>query len=331
MNKAVLLVVGLAVVACANFVSDQTGGDEVPSDMIYLGKRPAYDETQFKGKNILVTGGSSGIGFATALTFARFGSNVVIVSRDSNPNWFTGNQAVEKIQNDEIVKQSGGKISWVKTDVSERAQVEALFNTFAKDNFMLDYAVNNAGIVGVANVGTLFNSSISYFGGEHDAVKNNLIGCELSLEAEIAQFKKSGKNGNIVNLASVNGYRACNGAPLYAASKFGIIGLTRTVGVEYARGTPTIRVVALAPGFTNTSLVWQQVKLFEGLGQTWEGDYITPDSELWQKWKSYIQKKCPTGDLADPMDQANMIAYLLSDSAELITGSVFTVDGTIGA
>jgi len=330
MNKAVLLFAVLSVAVFA-FVPIQYGED--PSDIVYYGKRPAYDETQFKGKNILVTGGSSGIGYATALTFARFGSNVVIVSRDSHPDWYTGAQAVEKIQADDIVKQSGGTIRWVQTDVSEKDQIEALFDGFQKDGFMLDYAVNNAGIVGCANIGPnrLFNDTVQYLGGQYDAVKNNLLGTEFSLEAEIAQFKSTGKNGAIVNLASVNGYRACNGAPLYAASKFGIIGLTRSVGVEYARGTPTIRVNAIAPGFTNTSLVWQQVKILEGTGQTWEGKYITPDSEEWGRWVDHFKEMCPSGDLADPMDQANMIAYLLSDSAALCTGAVFTVDGTIGA
>jgi len=329
MSKTLVFAFIVAVVALgvsANFATAAIEDDE-PVEMIYMGKRPAYDETQFAGKNILVTGGSSGIGFAAAMTFARFGANVVIVSRDSNPDWFTGQQAVEKIEADETVKEKGGKIRWYKCDVSNQSNMDDLFAQFEKDNFMLDYAINNAGIVGA--VGDLIDT-VKYFGGEHDAVRNNLMGCVISLEHEIAQFMVSKKNGAIVNTASVNGYRACKGGPLYATSKFGVVGLTRSVGTEYARGTPTIRVNALAPGFTNTSLVWNQAKLLEGIGQTWEGEYITPSHPLWKKWESHFKSLCPTGDLADPMDQANMMAYLLSDSAELITGSVFTVDGLIG-
>jgi len=327
MNKILLSVAVFAVAVSATFPY-MTYGDDNNEDMIYLGTRPAYDETQFAGKNILVTGGSSGIGFATALTFARFGSNVVIVSRDSNPDWFTGAQAVAKIEADDIVQAKGGKIRWYKCDVADRDQVKSLFKQFVDDKFMLDYAVNNAGIVGA--VGNLKDTE-KYLGTEHDAVRNNLQGTVNTLEEEIAQFHNSGKDGAIVNLASVNGYRASPGGALYATSKFGIVGLTRSVGTEYARGTPLIRVNAIAPGFTNTSLVWQQTKLLDGSGrQTWEGEYVTPSSDLWKQYASHFQSLCPTGDLADPMDQANMIAFLLSDSASLITGSIFTVDGLIG-
>jgi len=325
MSKTLLLIAGLVVLAFA--ASPRMTFDDDEADVIYLDARPAYDETQFAGKNILVTGGSSGIGFATALTFARFGADVVIVSRDSNPNWFTGNQAVEKIQADEIVQAKGGKIRWYKCDVADRSQVHDLFNTFINEKYMLDYAVNNAGIVGAVG---LLNETAKYLGTEHDAVRNNLQGILNTLEEEVSQFHLSGKDGSIVNLASVNGFRASPGGPLYSTSKFGVVGLTRSVGVEYARGSPIIRVNALCPGFTNTSLVWQQTKLLEGIGQVWEEPYVTPSHELWQKYASHFQAECPTGDLADPMDQANMIAYLLSDSAALVTGSLFVVDGVIG-
>jgi len=335
MSKAFLstcIVAAISVAAYANFIDifnpQRNFGN---SDIIYLGKRPAYDETQFKGKNILITGGSSGMGFAAAMTFARFGSNVVIVSRDSHPTWFNGKQAVEKISADEIVKANDGKIRWYKCDVSKKADLDALFKKFDEDKFMLDYAINNAGIIGGINLNnSLLNDTVQYFGGEHDAVMNNLVGTVFCLEHEIAQFKASGKNGAIVNTASVNGYRASAGGPLYPASKFGIIALTRSVGTEYARGTPTIRVNAIAPGFTNTSLVWQQCKIMEGLSQDWEGDYINPSHPLYQKYIPVFKSWCPTGELSDPMDQANMMAFLLSDSAALITGSVFTVDAVLG-
>ena len=92
MSKALLSVLLVAAIAVA--VSAFLDGNFMDNDeniqMIYTGNRPTYDQTQFIGKNILVTGGSSGIGFATAMTFARFGAHVYIVSRDSNPDWFTG-------------------------------------------------------------------------------------------------------------------------------------------------------------------------------------------------------------------------------------------------
>jgi len=293
--------------------------------IIYMGTRPTYDQKQFIGKKVFITGGSSGIGFATAMTFARFGADVVIISRDSNASWFNGSGAVERIKADPVVKENNGKIRWYKADVSNKENMTALFKQFETEKWEMDLAVNNAGIVGA--IGTLANTA-KYFGGEHDPIRNNLQGTIICLDLEIAHFKKTKKDGAIVNLASVNGMRGAPGAPLYPTSKFGILGLTRSVGTEYARGTPTIRINAIAPGFTNTSLVWQQVKGLIGL-QLWEGDYITPASKLWQDNKQRYLDRCPTGDMADPMDQANMIAFLLAEESSLITGSIFTVDGLI--
>jgi len=332
MNKAlftVLFVAAVAMVASANFAMDfMSNINSFADDVISVPPRPTYDEKQFIGKKVLVTGGSSGIGFATALTFARFGADVVICSRDSNSNWFTGKQAVKKIEDDPIVKENKGKITWYKADVSDWDSISKFFKKLEDDKFVLDYAVNNAGIVGAA--GTLKDTA-QYFGGEHDCVRNNLMGTVNCLELEIEMWTKHNKNASVVNLASVNGFRSSPGAPMYATSKFGILGLTRNVGVQYARGTPSIRVNAIAPGFTNTSLVWQQTKLISGQAkQVWEGDYITPDSELWKTYAPYFESRCPTGKIADPMDQANMIAFLLAEESGLITGSIFVVDGVIG-
>ena len=95
MNTSLFLVVAALVVAASSrSVFDSmpiiTPGDVSVEGVDYLAARPTYDEKQFVGKKVFVTGGSSGIGFATALTFARFGADVVICSRDSNPSWFTG-------------------------------------------------------------------------------------------------------------------------------------------------------------------------------------------------------------------------------------------------
>jgi len=327
---SVFVVAALALVASCNFM-DYMNYMNVPisdDDYVTIPARPAYDEKQFIGKKILVTGGSSGIGFGTALTLARFGADVLICSRDSNSSWFTGAQAVEKIKADPTVQENNGKIRWEKADVSDKESITALFKKLDDEKWIIDYAVNNAGIVGCA--GTLHETSM-YFGGEHDAIRNNLIGTINCLELEIDLFTREKKNASIVNLASVNGYRAAAGAPMYAASKFGILGLTKSVGVEYPKGTPTIRVNAIAPGFTNTSLVWQQAKLISGTTkQVWEGDYITPSHPLWKQYASYFEERCPTGKIADPLDQGNMIAFLLAEESALITGSIFVVDGMIG-
>jgi len=321
------VVAALAMVASCNFM-DYLNVPITDDDYVTIPARPAYDEKQFAGKKILVTGGSSGIGFGTALTLARFGADVLICSRDSNPNWFTGKQAVEKIQADPIVQENNGKIRWEQADVSNKESITSLFKKLDDQKWIIDYAVNNAGIVGCA--GTLHATS-EYFGGEHDAIRNNLIGTINCLELEIDLFTREKKNASIVNLASVNGYRAAAGAPMYAASKFGILGLTKSIGVEYLGGEHPIRINAIAPGFTNTSLVWQQAKLISGAAQqVWEGDYITPSHPLWKQYAFYFEERCPTGHIADPLDQGNMIAFLLAEESALISGSIFVVDGMIG-
>lgn len=322
------------MVASCNLVFDFPTGLSVTNDglegVFVYGGRPTYDQEQFKGKNVFVTGGSSGIGFGTSLLFARFGAKVIFVSRDSNPKWFTGKQAEEKINADDTVKANGGSATWMKADVSDKASLKAIFDTFEKNGFIIDCAVNNAGIVGA--VGILKNIA-QYFGGEHDAVHNNLIGTVNSLELELAMFEKHKKNATIVNLASVNGYRASALGAMYASSKFGILGLTRSLGTQYAKGDFVVRINAIAPGFTNTSLVWQQVKLFSdppAANQTWEGDYITPSHPLWKEYGHLIIDRCPTGHIGEPLDQANMIAFLSAKESELIQGGIFTVDGLIG-
>jgi len=328
MSRLFVVVAAVALVASASFFfSDPV--EEKTDDIIFMRARPTYDKTQFAGKKVFVTGGSSGIGFGTALLFARFGADVVIVSRDSNPAWFTGAAAVEKIKADDIVKENKGNIRWYKADVADKKQIQELFTQLeTKEKWIMDYAVNNAGIVGAT--GTM-KDIVQYFGTEHDAIHNNLQGTINCLELEIDLWQRNKKDAAVVNLASVNGYRAAPRGALYAGSKFGILGLTRNVGVEYARGTPVIRVNAIAPGFTNTSLVWQQAKLIAGVAnQTWEGEYVTPDSQLWKDNEDYFLSLCPTGAFAQPEDQANMIAFLLAKESALITGSIFTVDGMIG-
>jgi len=328
MNKFIIFA-ALVMVASANFYQGYPRtGLSVPEGVFSIGARPTYDQTQFIGKNVFITGGSSGMGYATALTFARFGANVIICSRDSNPAWFTGKAAVDSISADPIVKENKGTIRWIKADVADKDNITALFKILEDEKIVLDYAVNNAGIVGAA--GTLHDTA-QYFGGEHDAVHNNLAGTINCLQLEINMWEKNNKNGSVVNLASVNGFRASPGAPMYSASKYGILGLTRDVGTQYARGNPTIRVNAIAPGFTNTSLVWQQVKLLAGVAnQTWEGDYITPASQLWKDYVDQFLAMCPTGTMADPLDMANMIAFLLAKESEIINGAIFVVDALLG-
>ena len=287
---------------------------------------PGYRWEQFVGKVVLVTGGSSGIGYATALSFARYGARVVICSRDSNPAWFNGTAAAARINADPDVLSLGGYARWVRADVSKAADVDALLADIEATEGTLDIAVNNAGISGA--MGPLLETE-QYLGTEHDALQTNIFGQAQSLAAELQLFARQQRGGVIVNVASVNGFRGADDAPLYATSKHASIGLTKSVALELALAPHHIRLNAIAPGFTSTSLLWQQAKFLESGQQPWLGDYITPEHPLWQKWGPVLAASAPSGLMCDPMDLARMIMYLCSQEADYISGGVFVVDGGI--
>lgn len=282
-----------------------------------------YADTRFTGKIVLVTGGSSGIGFATSMSFAREGAHVVFCARDSNPSWYNGTFASTVINSDPKVIENKGSARFIKADVSKLAEVKALFENIRNNEGTIDIAVNNAGITGgFGKIEEIYN----YYGSEYDPVQNNFYGTAYCSSFEVELWKEQNKDGIIVNLASVNGFKASGGAPLYSVSKHAIIGLTKSVAMENAETKPYIRCNAIAPGFTDTPLVWNQCKFIEdGTTQPWQGDYITHDHPLWKKYGSSLVN--PNGEIASPYDQADMILFLSSDAAKSITGAVMSVDG----
>ena len=282
-----------------------------------------YAEARFSGKVVLVTGGSVGIGFATSMSFAREGARVVFCARDSNPSWYNGTFAATSINADPEVIKNKGSARFVKADVSSRADVKALFENIRNNEGTLDIAVNNAGITGViGNAEDIFG----YYGTEYDPMPTNFYGTAYCTSLEVALWKEQNKDGVIVNVASINGFKAASDAPPYAASKHAVIGFTKSVALENANTKPYIRCNAIAPGYTDTPLIWNQVKFMEdGKTQPWEGDYITHEHPLWKKYESMFVN--PNGKIASPYDQADMILFLASDSAKSITGVVMSVDG----
>ena len=281
-----------------------------------------YAEARFSGKVVLVTGGSAGIGFATSMSFAREGAHVIFCARDSNPSWYNGSFAALQINGDLDVIRNKGSARFVKADVSNRADVKALFENIRNNEGTLDIAVNNAGITGgFGPVESIFD----YYGTKYDPMMTNFYGIAHCTSLEVALWKEQNKDGIIVNLASVNGYKASPGAPLYSTSKHAIIGFTKSVALENANTKPYIRCNAIAPGFTDTPLVWNQCKFLEdGKTQPWEGDFINHDHPLWKKYESMLVN--PDGKIISPYDQANMILFLASDAAKSINGVVMSVD-----
>jgi len=304
MNTRVVVAVALLVALCA----------------------AANYKEEFKGKVVLVTGGSSGIGYQTALQFAQNGAKVIIVARDSHPTWFTGAAAAKRINEDDIVNQTGGSARFFKADVSKKEDVVKLFQSINETEGDLHFAVNAAGIGGPLG---MLHTNRQYLNGDNCPIRNNIYGTLYSLMYELRFFNKLNHTGAIVNLASVNGVSATPQAAMYGSSKFGIVGLTRSVAVEHAKAdenTTFVRINAVAPTLTDTSLTWQQAKYMVYGMQPWLGDYIDSNNPLWKtvgpQWIDKLVCKC----LATPKMMADTILYLCSSDASFITGQVLLVD-----
>ncbi len=251
---------------------------------------------QFEGKAVLVTGGSTGIGRATALAFAREGARVVVAARN----------AANCEETVSMIKALGGEACFVKGDVSRASDVQAMVARCVETYGGLDCAFNNAGVAG-----TPFVPTHEYDEAEWDQVINiNLKGTFLCLKYEIPQLLKRG-GGAIVNTSSTAGLRNASAmGTAYGASKHGIIGLTKTAAAENAsRG---IRVNAVCPGFVDT-------RLSDGI--------LSRNPAV----KAKISSSIPMGRPARPEEVAGAVLWLCSDAASYVTGHVMVVDGGIMA
>jgi len=247
-----------------------------------------------RGKVALVTGGSLGIGRACALVFAREGAKVVVADVMVED----GERVVQEIN------EAGGEAIFVRTDVSMAVEVETLINTVIKTYGRLDYAINNAGIEGV--IAPTVNCTEENW---DRTININLKGVWLCMKYEIQQMIKQG-GGAIVNMASVAGLVGFKGLPAYCASKGGVVQLTRTAALEYARDG--IRINAVCPGVIRTPMV----------------DRVTggkPEAE-----EQFIALE-PVGRMGRPEEVAEAAVWLCSDGASFVTGHPMVVDGGLVA
>jgi NAD(P)-dependent dehydrogenase (short-subunit alcohol dehydrogenase family) len=243
-----------------------------------------------EGKIMLVTGGGSGIGRATALKLAHEGATVMIADYVQE-----GGERTVK-----MIKDSGGTASFIPADVSLAAQVEAMVAKTVQTYGRIDGAFNNAGIEG--RMATTVETSEENF---DRTIAINLKGVWLCMKYEIPQMLKQG-GGSIVNTASVAGLVGIERLPAYNASKHGVVGLTRTAALEYA--TKNIRVNCVCPGAIRTPMT---ERIIDSGGMS-EQEAIAAE---------------PVGRWGKPEEIAQGVVWLLSDSASFVTGHPMTVDG----
>jgi NAD(P)-dependent dehydrogenase (short-subunit alcohol dehydrogenase family) len=243
-----------------------------------------------KDKVALVTGGTSGIGRATAIAYAQQQAKVVVVGRRMDE----GEETVR------LIKEAGGEAIFVQADVTKEADVKATVDKAVGVFGQLDIAFNNAGTVGENP------SLIEQTEAEYDRMMNvNVKGVWWSMKYEIAQMLKQG-SGSIINTASANGVVALPSVPLYTASKHAVVGLTKAAALQYAKAG--IRINVVAPAAIETDM-------FEAAtgGQ--------------DEAKAYITGLHPIGRVGTPLEVANAVLFLSSDLASFVTGETLMVDG----
>ena len=249
-------------------------------------------EQRFSGKVALVTGGASGIGRACAQLFANEGASVVV----SDVALEGGHETVR------LIEEDGGEAFFVEADVSKAAQVEALVGGTVEAYGHLDYAFNNAGIEG-----RMATNTADYLEEDWDRVIGvNLKGVWLCMKHEIAHMLRQG-GGSIVNNSSVEGLVGLQGTSAYAASKHGVVGLTKTAALEYAQSG--IRVNAVCPGLIRTPMVER---------------YTGGDAETEAQWAAIFE---PVGRMGSSEEVAEAVVWLCSEAASFVTGHAMAVDG----
>ena len=257
------------------------------TDMKLRDAGASYD---FAGRSVLITGGTSGIGRATALAFARAGANVAVAGR----NEAAGRRICEEIE------ARGGKPIFVATDVRDDASVAAAVTRTVAATGGLDFAANCAGIGG--DMAPLPQTDQRIW---DDVMATNARGVWLAMRHEVAAMIASG-GGAIVNMSSIYGIAGRAAHHAYVASKHAVIGMTRSVALEVA--AHGIRVNALCAGVTRTASMAQAEALYPQLVEAMVAEH-------------------PLGRMASEEEIADAVLWLCSRGAGYVTGAPLLVDG----
>ncbi|MCH3881015.1 MULTISPECIES: SDR family NAD(P)-dependent oxidoreductase [Tenacibaculum] len=245
---------------------------------------------QVENKIVIVTGAGSGIGKATAIHFAKHGATVVV----SDINIENAEKTSEEI------KSNGGKAIANKCNVAKFEEVENLIHSTVKEFGKLDVIVNNAGIG--PNLLRTHESSLKDWG---RVIAVNQTGVFYCMKVALQQFLEQGY-GNIVNIASLAGLKASPNNISYSASKFAVVGMTKSAAMEYA--TKNIRVNAVCPGYTESALLTQLIN-------------AKPEMDAILKSVIPMKRYGKADEIADA------VVWLASDNTRFITGQTITLDG----
>ena len=244
----------------------------------------------FSGKNVLVVGGTTGIGRATALAFAQAGANLFVAGLGADHGRSLG----------EEVKGIGWDIEFREIDVRDGAAMKRLHEEAYQRFGRIDVAFNNAGVSGkTAPVQDLEDADFDLL------LDVNLRGIFYGLKYQIPHMIAKG-GGAIVNTSSLFGVMGFATTAVYCASKWGVIGLTNSAALEVAR--KNIRINAIAPGSVMTPLI---KNMFGGE----------------QAAKDTVLPMIPMGRISDPAEIAQLVLFLSSDAASFITGQAVVIDG----
>ena len=243
-----------------------------------------------EGKVALVTGGTTGIGRETAITLAVAGAKVVVSGRGKEK----GEATVD------LIKKEGGEATFIKADIAQASEVEALIAKTVEIYGRLDCAFNNAGTEGkLSPITELTESDLN------KVIDINLKGTWFCLKYEIMQMIEQG-GGAIVNTSSGAGEVGIANLSPYCASKHGVMGLTKSLAIEYAK--QGIRINAIAPGPIDTGMPNRGTANKEALD-------------------NYISTFVPMDRMGTAGEVAEAVVWLCSDAAGFVTGTTLAVDG----
>lgn len=249
--------------------------------------------SDFEGKVILITGATSGLGATAAVSLASKGARVAITGRREKQ----GQAVIAQIQ------AAGGEGLFVKADVTVRADVEAMVARTVERFGRLDGAVNNAGITGPVFVPIADVTEEDWLA----TIATNLTGVFMSMKFEIPAMLASG-GGSIVNISSILGLEGSDiSHGPYAATKHGVIGLTKTAAIDYAQ--QGIRVNALCPGYCHSEMV---------------DPYVEAEPALFER---ILDRHSAMNRLGESQEVADAIEWLLSPRSSFVNGVAIPIDG----